>query len=89
MRGLPEDAAVWRQDRRGWTQADELAASQIEITDLWGRILAVVLGAKPGKLPKPPTIDHPGRRAPEAPKPTRKPTTDPREIQAFLGRLGK
>jgi len=31
IKGLPEDAAVWRQDKPGWTQQDELLATIAEL----------------------------------------------------------
>lgn len=83
IEGLPVDAAVWREDKPGWTQADELAALQIEMADMWGRILAMCLGAKSGKLPKPPQLTHPDRvRLKEKPRVT----TDQAEIAAFFSR---
>lgn len=79
IEGLPADAAVWQDDHHGWTQAHELAALAVEVSDQWGRILAQAWGLK--KLPKPPEITHPGRPRSH---PARKLTSDPREIQAWF-----
>lgn len=80
VKGLPEDAAVWRPDKPGWTHQHELAALNIEIVDFWGRFNARLLGAKKEWLPPPPQITHPDR----AGHPGRQVTTDPAEIRRFF-----
>lgn len=60
VRGLPVDAAVWRDGKR-WTQADELAAIAIERADVWGHRLTVASRAFKGRIPEMPRIEHPDR----------------------------
>lgn len=45
LRGLPPEAATWREETR-WTDRDELAAMTVELIDGWGRGLAKLLGGK-------------------------------------------
>lgn len=80
VKGLPGDAAVWRQDKRHWSQTDELLATLIEQSDYWQRRLLMAWGAK--RLPPPPQINHPDR--PGRRKADRKVTTDPAEIRQFF-----
>jgi hypothetical protein len=71
IKGLPDDAAVWRPDRTGWSQQDELAAMQIELHDQATRALVywlqvVVQSQAPrfrARLPDPMVgpIEHPDR----------------------------
>lgn len=88
--GLPDSAAVWRPDTHGWTQAQELAAQQIEVVDAWSRVLyqTLYMAHSGGKKPKmPPTleIDHPGRRQ-QSSEP-RKVEQDPDQIKQFFNKL--
>ncbi len=57
---LPLDSATWHE--QGFTQLEELVATHAEITDLWGRNLASVLGAKQSSIPKPVRIRRPQDR---------------------------
>lgn len=50
VNGLPLDAATWRRES-AWTVDHELMATMIETIDMWGRINAIVGGAKWRKLP--------------------------------------
>lgn len=85
--GLPEDAAVWREEMGGWSRQDELAAVAVEATDFWGRVLAQMWGAKDHELPDPVRIEHPDRVR-EAPAPKGNVVTDPREIAAWFAKGG-
>ncbi len=68
--GLPDDAAVWRPDRRSWTNAEELAALNVEMLDQVGWLIAYWLQvvASPSyrglraEMPEPllGRIEHPG-----------------------------
>lgn len=60
--GLPSDAATWRKEF-AWTQEDELAAYNIEVTSMWLRILAILLHARESSLPERATIPRPGDEA--------------------------
>lgn len=64
VRGLPRDAATWREDGAWWSQETELAAAQIEVADRWGRAMAQLLGAKPSALPPPIEIKRPTTERP-------------------------
>jgi hypothetical protein len=75
VRGLPLDSATWRS---GWTQQDELMATQIEVTDRLGLRLARMFGAK--SVPDPLRIEHPDRPEPEQKRLTSKSA----EIAAFF-----
>jgi hypothetical protein len=72
--GLPEDAAVWRQDKPGWSQQDELLATVAEAIDAWGRQIVLAVQCGPLKRPQlPPALvdlqhpDRPRRDATKAP----------------------
>lgn len=75
---MPEDAAVWRPDKLGWTQQDELLATNAELVNEGIRMLAYWLQvvAAPGyrnltpELPPPfiSRFEHPDRPTP-APAP--------------------
>lgn len=62
--GLPPEAAVWR-DGSAWSQQHELTAVALERADMWGHLLAQVLGAKASDLPAPIVMRHPDRQAAE------------------------
>jgi hypothetical protein len=83
---LPADAAVWREERGGWAQQDELLATCIEVIDSWGRqLLQALVAVHGGKLEgsaEPLRIRHPDR--PEPKEPAAKAITDPAQIAAFL-----
>lgn len=79
IKGLPDDSAVWRQDKPKWTQQDELLASVAEVvaaaeqrSTYWLQILAAGLGRvysdmKPPREPPPPLLarfEHPDRPTP-------------------------
>ncbi|MBA3583712.1 MAG: hypothetical protein H0W36_04145 [Gemmatimonadetes bacterium] len=85
-KGLPPDSAVARAETEGWTFADEIAAATVETVDMWGRVLAVTLGAKPQKLPGPPQITHPGRKAFQPEDTSKKTTRDLADLAAFIAR---
>lgn len=58
-----------------WSQEHELAALGAEVADAWGRQIFSVLYAqvtgkspRPGDLPEPLRVKHPGRPEPEQPK---------------------
>lgn len=80
INGLPPDAAVWREET-AWTFRDELAATQIEITDIWFRNLFVALGGKPKG--KPIRIERPKQGEPEKQS---KRTNDPAVIAGFFAK---
>lgn len=82
VRGLPVDAALWRDGRR-WTQADELAAIAIERGDIWGHRLAVASRAFK-RVPEMPPIEHPERR-PAEPELVRPRMSSRAEIRRFAG----
>jgi hypothetical protein len=86
VRGLPVDAAVWR-DGKHWTQADELQAIAIERSDIWGHRLTVASRAFKGRVPEMPRIEHPDRRvaSPERSKPR---MSSRAEIHAFARAVG-
>lgn len=84
IEGLPDDSATFRAINHGWTLAAELAATSIETTDLWGRIVAITLGQPPDKLPKPREIKHPGRE--HAPPARRGAMSDPAAVHSFFKR---
>jgi hypothetical protein len=85
VRGLPVDAAVWR-DGKHWTQADELQAIAIERSDIWGHRLTVALRAFKGRVPEMPRIEHPDRRAQiEVAKPQ---MSSREQIRAFARTVG-
>jgi hypothetical protein len=71
---------VWRPDKSGWTQQDELLATVSETVDAWGRL--VVLSAQRGPLKKPTLppalvdLRHPDRPRRDATKASR-PPVDP------------
>lgn len=79
---LPPDAALWRSEDP-WSVGDHLAASLIEVVDMWGRILAVTFGQDASKLPEQIQIPRPGFES--KPK-SSKVTNDPQEIAAFFGK---
>jgi hypothetical protein len=83
---LPLEAAVWQEERLGWSQQDELLATCIEVLDSWGRqLLQALVAVHGGKLQgtsEPLRIRHPDRPEPE--EPAAKPITDPAQIAAFL-----
>lgn len=76
IEGMPEDAAWRRPDVPGWTQQDELAAQQIELMDLIGRLLIywMQVAAAPyykgleARMPPPfvTRYEHPDRPKPSA-----------------------
>jgi hypothetical protein len=76
VQGLPLDAATWREERT-WTQRDELAALQVELTDVWGRLIFSALGGKPKG--KPLRIARPAQQAEE-----KQITSDPGEIARWF-----
>lgn len=86
VQGLPPDAATQRN--RGWTQADELAATQMELLDVWGRNLTQVLWVglnlrgRP-RFGEPLRIEHPGRAEPEK----KKQRASAAEVRDFFARL--
>jgi len=85
IRGLPPEAAAFREDQPTWTQRDELLATLIEVTDAWGRQVVATLVALHGgkvRLPEPVRIQHPERA--EAEEPEKHITTDAAEIAAFF-----
>ncbi len=89
IEGLPVEAAVWRPDTRHWSQAEELAAQQIEVIDAWSRILYQTLysahsGGKTPKMPPEVSIKHPGRNAAPEPKPVER---NPDAIKQFFSKL--
>jgi hypothetical protein len=79
---LPEDAAVWREERAKrdqWTIQDELMAVIAERVDYWGQFNARMKGAKSQHLPEPLRFPRPGQQ------PERKHvSTDAREIAAWF-----
>jgi hypothetical protein len=56
VQGLPIEAAVWREEN-AWTQQDEFAASQLEMTHALWRLVNSGLG---GRDIQPLRIDRPG-----------------------------
>ncbi len=52
---------------------------------MWGRLTLIALGAKPGKLPKPVEITHPGRTAFQ-PAATRTVTRNLADLARFVAR---
>jgi hypothetical protein len=78
------EAAVWREDKPGWTQQDELIACLIETTATWGQhmvhALIAVHGGRPPRV-KPMRIEHPDRDKAEE----EEVTTDPVAIASFFG----
>lgn len=79
LQGLPPEAATWREEM-GWTQADEFAASLLELTDAWGRATVMALGKKPRG--KPLQIPRPNK-TPRG-KEVREVTTDAAAIGRFF-----
>lgn len=67
IRGLPEEAATWRQDKPGWTREDEWSARVIESLEHWGPVLVMAMsGAKASQLPSPSRLfEHPDRPEPD------------------------
>lgn len=90
--GLPEDSAVWRQDKPTWTLQDELLALNAEVVDARMRdLLSVTVQAASGKRPKlgePLKITHVGRGNAPAPKPRSK-KIDPEAVTRFFGPVGR
>lgn len=91
VRGLPRDAALWREDVPGWTQAHELQAAQIEVTDAWLRAIWQVLYVQTfRKRPpnvRPVRIEHEDRRAAPA---TRRPVErNPQAIKRFFDQFAR
>jgi hypothetical protein len=86
VRGLPVDAAVWR-DGKHWTQRDELAAIGIERADIWGHRLTMASRAFKGRIPEMPQIEHPDRRS-GVEVPSRPRMSSRAEIRAFAGKVG-
>lgn len=84
---LPPDAALWRSEDP-WSVGDHLAASLIEVTDMWGRILAITFGQPAGKLPEQIQIPRTGSEPEPEPEPP-KVVNDPQEIAAFFGKYMK
>jgi hypothetical protein len=86
VRGLPAEAAAFRDEQPNWTQQDELLASLIEVTDAWGRQIVSALVAVHGgkvRLPEGVRIKHEDRPEHEAPpKPTATSSAD--EIADFF-----
>jgi hypothetical protein len=85
IRGLPPDAATFRDEQPSWTQRDELLATLVEVTDAWGRQVVATLVALHGgkvRLPEPVRVRHPERA--EAEPPEKHITTDAAEIAAFF-----
>lgn len=60
IQGLPPEAAVWDNDRWGWTE--ELLALVAELLDTGNRNNAVLHGVKESKLGKPLKVERPGKR---------------------------
>lgn len=84
VKHLPRDAATW--GHTAWTQADEFAATAIEVADAWGRAhyallhLLVTRKPPPRSQLEPIRIEHPDR-------PGAKPAEvehDPAVIKAFF-----
>lgn len=77
---------MWREERSGWTQQDELLATCVEVIDAWGRqlvsTLVAVNGGRLREQGEPLRIRHPDREEPEPQKP--EVTADPAQIAAFL-----
>lgn len=83
IRGLPEDAAIWRQDKPRWTQEHELAAATVEALNHWLPILAAQWAAKGTKFPAPQRIfTHPDRPAERQSRVTE----DPDQIRSWFAR---
>lgn len=94
IRGLPEDAATWSPDTKGWTIEHELRAQLIEIVDVWGReqvAMLLRLHGDPKKVDgpikqltgNPHRVTHPGREEPK--KPERK-RASREEMERFFAR---
>lgn len=79
--GLPAESATWRQE--SWPIEAELAATQVELTDIWGRALFAALGGKPPGEPI--HVQRPGETA--LPK-RKRGLSDPDEIRRALGMTG-
>jgi len=85
VKGLPPEAAAFREDRPGWTQRDELQATAIEVTDAWGRqIVAAVVAVQGGKvtLPEPLRVEHPDRPKAEIAKKQKPRLATPADVGA-------
>lgn len=80
LKGLPPDAAIWRDQQKGWTQQDEWFASLLELTDSWWRNLFTAFGKKPQG--KPLHVDRPGEA-----EERRRLASDPAVIRRVLGGL--
>jgi hypothetical protein len=85
IKGLPSDAAVWREDQPGWTRQDEWSALTIEALDHWGPLIFVALGGEASKLPSPVRLfEHPDRPGTGKPKPKGKPRlATPADLEAY------
>lgn len=83
MDGLPREAACWREEVGSWELTHELVAQLVERTDVWWRMWLTANGAKKGKLPPPPDIQHPDRRSRPVPM-EREITRDPVKIRRFF-----
>jgi hypothetical protein len=84
IQGLPHDAATFRDRPEGWSHRDEIAASQIEVLDLWGRRWLSSQGLK-GKLPEAIRVPRPtdtGRRR-------KRVETDPQKIREWFSTRGR
>jgi hypothetical protein len=88
---------LWREeydDAQSWTNANELAAIQCELTDAWSRLIFTALGGKPKG--KPLTIQRPehftAKAAAESEQRTRNKVTslsDMSALASFFGRTGE
>lgn len=85
IKGLPSDAATWREDQPGWTRQDEWAALMIEALDHWGPMIFAALGGDMKKMPAPARLfEHPDRPEPEKPEPKGKPRlATPADLEAY------
>jgi hypothetical protein len=93
--GLPDDAAVWRADKRGWSQQDELLATQTELLDQLGRrfvywLQVIAAPSYRGLTARVPDgllhpIEHPGRHGGAAPAPARRRRMTTAEMKHFFG----
>lgn len=82
LRGLPEDAAVWRDNI--WTLRDEVLAKTLEATDYWGRNIAGALGIKDAGKQQPPVMVSSDARAAATAPPPKRIESDPAAIRQFF-----
>jgi len=97
VNGLPSDSPVWSEE--SWTRRDEFAALQLELTDVWSRLIFSALGGKPKgerlKIRRPFETGAAAAQAPDKPPEKRQHVVKSfedggmRDIARFFGRTGK